>query len=80
MTHTTATLVYDIRQSRYLNITGRCTLQCVFCPKHNGSKQIHQYQLALDHQPKRQKSSRYSVTLANLNSMFFVDMVNQHST
>ena len=52
MTHTTATLVYDIRQSRYLNITSRCTLQCVFCPKHNGSKQIHQYQLALDHQPK----------------------------
>jgi TatD family-associated radical SAM protein len=47
-----STLVYDIRNSRYLNITGRCTLRCQFCPKHNGSKQIHQYQLALDHQPK----------------------------
>lgn len=46
------TLVYDIRQSRYLNITGRCTLRCAFCPKHNGSKQIHEYQLALSHQPK----------------------------
>lgn len=46
------TLVYDIRNSRYLNITGRCTLRCQFCPKHNGSKQVHQYQLALDHQPK----------------------------
>ncbi|QSX32911.1 radical SAM protein [Shewanella avicenniae] len=45
------TLVYDIRDSRYLNITGRCTLRCQFCPKHNGSKQVHQYQLALDHQP-----------------------------
>ncbi len=45
------TLVYDIRHSRYLNITGRCTLRCQFCPKHNGSKQVHQYQLALDHQP-----------------------------
>lgn len=48
----TETLVYDIRQSRYLNITGRCTLRCVFCPKHNGSKQLHEYQLALTHQPK----------------------------
>lgn len=45
------TLVYDIRHSRYLNITGRCTLRCQFCPKHNGSKQVHEYQLALDHQP-----------------------------
>lgn len=47
-----STLVYDIRQSRYLNITGRCTLACSFCPKNNGSKQLHQYQLALDHQPQ----------------------------
>ena len=46
------TLVYDIRNSRYLNITGRCTLRCQFCPKHNGSKQVHQYQLDLDKQPK----------------------------
>ena len=48
---TSSTLVYDIRNSRYLNITGRCTLRCQFCPKHNGSKQVHDYQLALDHQP-----------------------------
>ncbi|QFU21469.1 TatD family nuclease-associated radical SAM protein [Shewanella eurypsychrophilus] len=48
---TSSTLVYDIRNSRYLNITGRCTLRCQFCPKHNGSKQVHEYQLALDHQP-----------------------------
>ncbi|MCG9713401.1 TatD family nuclease-associated radical SAM protein [Shewanella insulae] len=47
-----STLVYDIRNSRYLNITGRCTLRCQFCPKHNGSKQVHEYQLDLDHQPK----------------------------
>ncbi|MCH1929682.1 TatD family nuclease-associated radical SAM protein [Shewanella sp. A25] len=46
------TLVYDIRNSRYLNITGRCTLRCAFCPKHNGSKQVHEYQLDLSHQPK----------------------------
>ncbi|MBT1443558.1 TatD family nuclease-associated radical SAM protein [Shewanella sp. JM162201] len=46
-----ATLVYDIRQSRYLNITGRCTLRCGFCPKQQGSRELHQYQLALDSQP-----------------------------
>ncbi|MFT5789134.1 MAG: TatD family-associated radical SAM protein [Shewanella sp.] len=50
-TKTEATLVYDIRDSRYLNITGRCTLRCQFCPKHNGSKQVHQYQLGLERQP-----------------------------
>ena len=44
-------LVYDIGQRRYLNITGRCTLKCLFCPKHNGTQQLHEYQLALNHQP-----------------------------
>ncbi len=49
------TLVYDIRNSRYLNITGRCTLRCQFCPKHNGSKQVHEYQLDLKRQPKAEE-------------------------
>ncbi|MGS0674433.1 TatD family nuclease-associated radical SAM protein [Shewanella sp. 0m-4] len=52
MTVCQPTLVYDIRNSRYLNITGRCTLRCQFCPKHNGSKQVHEYQLDLNRQPK----------------------------
>ncbi|WP_299801718.1 TatD family nuclease-associated radical SAM protein [uncultured Shewanella sp.] len=55
MTDNQATLVYDIRNSRYLNITGRCTLRCQFCPKHNGSKQVHQYQLDLNRQPKSEE-------------------------
>ncbi len=55
MTQSAATLVYDIRNSRYLNITGRCTLRCQFCPKHNGSKQVHQYQLALESQPSAEQ-------------------------
>jgi TatD family-associated radical SAM protein len=42
------TLVYDIRLNRYLNITSRCTLRCQFCPKHNGSKQVDQYDLTLN--------------------------------
>lgn len=55
MTQSTATLVYDIRDCRYLNITGRCTLRCQFCPKHNGSKQVHQYQLDLKRQPQAEE-------------------------
>jgi TatD family-associated radical SAM protein len=41
------TLVYDIGKHRYLNITARCTLRCQFCPKHNGSNQVHDYDLSL---------------------------------
>ncbi|KVX01365.1 TatD family nuclease-associated radical SAM protein [Shewanella frigidimarina] len=46
-TSPTPTLVYDIGKHRYLNITARCTLRCQFCPKHNGSKQVHDYDLSL---------------------------------
>ncbi|MCL1158480.1 TatD family nuclease-associated radical SAM protein [Shewanella inventionis] len=45
---TSPTLVYDIGKHRYLNITARCTLRCQFCPKHNGSKQVHDYDLSLN--------------------------------
>lgn len=51
----TATLIYDINHSRYLNITSRCTLRCQFCPKQQGSTEVHQYQLALDVTPKAQE-------------------------
>lgn len=44
-------LVYDIRGARYVNITDRCTLVCAFCPKHNGSTRVHDYELAMDHRP-----------------------------
>jgi TatD family-associated radical SAM protein len=45
------TISYSIRDNLYLNITDRCTLACRFCPKHNGSYQVHQYQLKLDRRP-----------------------------
>ncbi|MCZ2720556.1 TatD family nuclease-associated radical SAM protein [Marinomonas sp. 15G1-11] len=47
MSTTKPTLIYDIGHHRYLNITARCTLRCQFCPKHNGSKQVHEYDLSL---------------------------------
>ena len=45
------TLSYTIGDRLYLNITDRCTLQCAFCPKHNGSKRVHDYDLTLHHRP-----------------------------
>lgn len=44
-------LSYTIGESLYLNITDRCTLRCAFCPKFNGSHQVHDYDLTLDHRP-----------------------------
>lgn len=46
------TLSYRIGDRLYLNITDRCTLQCAFCPKHNGSHRVHDYDLTLDHRPE----------------------------
>ena len=46
------TLSYTIGDRLYLNITDRCTLECAFCPKHNGSCQVHEYDLSLNHRPE----------------------------
>ena len=46
------TLSYAVEDRLYLNITDRCTLECAFCPKHNGSFQVHQYDLTLDRRPE----------------------------
>lgn len=48
----TQTVAYEIRGSLYLNITDRCTLACAFCPKTQGVKQVHDFDLTLDHRPE----------------------------
>lgn len=45
------TITYAIDDRLYLNITDRCTLECEFCPKHNGSWRVHEYDLALHQRP-----------------------------
>jgi len=45
-------IAYSIGDRRYLNITDRCTLACTFCPKTQGSMQVHEYDLSLDHRPE----------------------------
>ena len=51
MTPTTAQLVYDIGENRYINIGKTCTLRCTFCPKQHGSWQVHEYNLKLARMP-----------------------------
>ena len=48
----TQTISYTIEDRLYLNITDRCTLECAFCPKNNGSMRVHDYDLTLDHRPR----------------------------
>lgn len=44
-------LSYTIGDRLYLNITDRCTLACAFCPKHNGSHRLRDYDLTLTRRP-----------------------------
>lgn len=43
-------IAYQIRHSLYLNITNRCTLACVFCPKFRDWS-VQGHFLKLDHEP-----------------------------
>jgi TatD DNase family protein len=45
------TIHYDLHGNRYLNVTSRCTLRCVFCPKFNGSWTVSNYDLRLHAEP-----------------------------
>lgn len=42
---------YTIRNSRYLNVTNRCSLRCRFCPKFNGEWSVREYNMRLRHEP-----------------------------
>ncbi|MDX2421519.1 MAG: TatD family nuclease-associated radical SAM protein [Amphritea sp.] len=49
------TLVYQIGNNLYINLTDRCTLTCQFCPKHNGCTDVKGYDLALEVRPPAQQ-------------------------
>lgn len=40
-------LTYPIGDRLYVNLSDRCTLDCAFCPKNNGSLEVHDYDLHL---------------------------------
>lgn len=48
----TDTITYEIGERLYVNLNDRCTLTCAFCPKHNGTWRLHEYNLALAHRPQ----------------------------
>lgn len=43
-------IVYQIRNSLYLNITNKCTLACTFCPKHS-DWEVKGHYLKLEYEP-----------------------------
>lgn len=45
------TYVYPIRNSLYINLGNSCTLKCDFCPKHNGTWLVHDYDMSLEKPP-----------------------------
>ena len=49
------TLVYQIDDRLYVNLTDRCTLACTFCPKHNGTTEVKGHELYLSERPDAAK-------------------------
>ncbi|KOR29812.1 radical SAM protein [Achromatium sp. WMS1] len=46
---------YRIADRLYLSITDRCTLVCAFCPKTQGSKLVHDYDLTMQFRPNTEQ-------------------------
>lgn len=44
-------IAYELHGNCYLNITSRCTLRCPFCPKHQKTWEVQEYDLRLKHEP-----------------------------
>ena len=55
-------LVYTIGEKLYINLTDRCTLACEFCPKIQGSMQVHEYDLLLS---QRHSADEYIAQIPN---------------
>ncbi len=68
---TSPQLTYDIEDRRYINIGKHCTLQCSFCPKNNGSLEVHDYDLTLDKQPTVQQLIEALGDLSEISEVVF---------
>lgn len=66
-----STIVYPIRGSLYINLNNRCTLKCAFCPKFNGSWQVHDYNLALDHKPSAEEVIKEIINPSDYDEIVF---------
>ncbi|MDH5736737.1 MAG: TatD family nuclease-associated radical SAM protein [Gammaproteobacteria bacterium] len=54
MSSDSITYAYTIRNSRYLNVTDRCTLACRFCPKQAGNHEVRGHDLNMRKPPDSQ--------------------------
>jgi hypothetical protein len=72
------TIGYTLRDSRYLNITNRCTLRCEFCPKFNGMWAVQDYQLRLDHEPTLEEIVAAAGNPEDYREIVFCGRANRH--
>ena len=70
-TKTQPSLTYDIEDRRYINIGKHCTLRCGFCPKTQGSHQVHQYDLSLNEQPSADQLIKALGDLSRISEVVF---------
>jgi len=51
----TQQISYQIGNRLYLSINDRCTLECTFCPKTQGSLKVHNFDLTMNHRPEMEE-------------------------
>ncbi len=65
------TIAYRIKNNLYLNITDRCTLECKFCPKTQGIKKVHDFDLTLEQRPEIKEITECIGNPKNYDSIVF---------
>jgi TatD DNase family protein len=65
-----ASLAYRIRDSLYLNITNKCTIACVFCPKFE-DWEVKGHYLKLDREPSYQEILQVMGDLSGIKEVVF---------
>lgn len=65
------TWFYTIDDRLYINLTDRCSLDCVFCPKTQGCFNLHQYDLHLDRLPKLDELLSVMPSLSDFSEVIF---------
>ena len=65
------TLVYTIANKLYINLTDRCTLACEFCPKIQGSMDVHEYNLLLSQRHSAQEYIKQIGDVARYDEIVF---------
>jgi len=65
------TIAYAIGENLYLSITDRCTLECEFCPKTQGSMQARGFDLTINQRPSADRIIAAIDNVTNYNEIVF---------